>query len=110
MMVSDPAHTAQAVVPNAEPRFYDDRGCLAQDASTLPADATLFVQLDGGAGWIDVHLAFFAFPAGERTPMGHGLTAFRSEDEAARADSDRRARQWNDVVREIAARPQGTHP
>jgi copper chaperone NosL len=101
MMISEPAHAAQAVAPNEEPRFYDDRGCLAKDAASLPADARLFVQLDRGAGWIDVREAFFAFPEGARTPMGYGVTAFRTEAEAARADRNTRARRWADVVREL---------
>lgn len=100
-MVSEATHAAQAIAPGQEPRFYDDRGCLAQDAASLPADARLFVQLDGGAGWIDVRDAFFAFPADLRTPMGHGLTAFRAQDAAARADRLGRARRWDDVVREL---------
>jgi hypothetical protein len=110
MMISDAAHAAQAVLPGAEPRFYDDRGCLAEDARALPSDAKLFVQQDGGAGWIAVEDAFFAFPAGHRTPMGHGVTAFRREDAAAKADSGGRAWQWSDVVGRIAAGTEGAHP
>lgn len=102
-MISDLAHAAQAVAPGEEPRFYDDRGCLAQDAASLPAGARLFVQLDGGTGWIEARDAFFAFPAGARTPMGYGVTAFRTEAGAARADRDGRARRWDDVVRDLEA-------
>jgi copper chaperone NosL len=101
MMVSELAHAAQAVAPGDEPRFYDDRGCLAKDASALPADARLFVQLDGGKGWIEVQDAYFAIPAEARTPMGYGVTAFRAEEDAARADRAGRALRWADVVREL---------
>lgn len=100
MMISDAAHAAQALIPGEEPRFYDDRGCVAKDAA-LPADARLFVQLDGGAGWIEAGDAFFAFPADARTPMGYGVTAFRTAPEASRADRHGRALRWADVVREI---------
>jgi hypothetical protein len=102
MMVSSPAHAAQAVAPNAEARFYDDRGCLAADAPALPPGARLFVQLDAAAGWIDVRDAFFAMSEGTRTPMGYGVVAFRSESDASRTDRNGRALAWNDVVREIA--------
>lgn len=95
------AHAAQAVAPNEEPRFYDDRGCLAKDVPALPADARLFVQLDGGAGWIDVRDAFFAFPEGAQTPMGYGVTAFRTETEARRADRAGRALRWAEVIKEL---------
>jgi len=100
-MISELSHAAQAVAPHEEPRFYDDRGCLAKDSASLPADARLFVQLDRGAGWIDVRDAFFAFPEGARTPMGYGVTAFRSEAEAARADRQGRALRCDAVVREL---------
>src|SRR5918994_1411318 len=54
MLISEQTHAAQAVAPDEEPRFYDDRGCLAKDAGSMPAGVRLFVQLDRGAGWIDV--------------------------------------------------------
>jgi copper chaperone NosL len=101
MIVSDLAHAAQAVARGEEPRFYDDRGCLAKDVTALSAGARLFVQLDRGAGWIDVREAWFAVPAGARTPMGYGVTAFRTEADAARVDRNNRARRWTDMVREL---------
>ncbi len=101
MMISDARHAAQAVAPGQDPRFYDDRGCLAEDAPELPAGARLFVEHDAGSGWIDVHDAFFAVTSDARTPMGHGLTAFRSSEEAARADRNGRALSWNDVLVEV---------
>ena len=104
MMVSELTHAAQAVAPGHEPRFYDDRGCLAQDVASLPADARLFVQLDSGAGWIDVRDAFFALPTHLRTPMGYGVTAFRNQQDAARADGSGRALRWSDVVAELRKR------
>jgi hypothetical protein len=102
MMISDLKHAAQAVAPGAEPRFYDDRGCLANDAASLPAGARLFVQLDGGQGWIDVNDAAFAVPPDARTPMGYGVTAFRDAAAAARADRSGRALTWPAVVKELA--------
>jgi copper chaperone NosL len=101
MLISRVDDAAQAVVPGQEPRFYDDRGCLAKDAPSLPSGARLFVQLDRGAGWIDAGEAFFAFPDGARTPMAYGVTAFRTEAEASRADRDGRALLWTDVVRRV---------
>lgn len=101
MLISSLDHAAQAVAPGEEPRFYDDRGCLAKDAPTLSPGARLFVQLDGEAGWIEAPAAFFAFPEDARTPMGYGVTAFRTEAAASSADRGGRARRWTDVVREI---------
>jgi copper chaperone NosL len=104
MLVSRIDNAAQAVAPGIEPRFYDDRGCLAADVSALPPGAKLFVQLDGGAGWIEAGDAAFAFPAGLSTPMGYGVTAFRTAGEAARADRTGTARKWTDVVSEVKHR------
>jgi copper chaperone NosL len=101
MMVSQLQHAAQAVAPGVEPRFYDDRGCLAADVAALPPGALLFVQQDNASGWIDVSSAFFAFPSGLRTPMGYGVTAFSTEADAARVDRDGRALRWADVVRKL---------
>ncbi|MBY0493419.1 MAG: hypothetical protein K2Y23_04340 [Cyanobacteria bacterium] len=101
MLISSSAHAAQAVAAGEEPRFYDDRGCLAKDAASLPSGARLFVQLDGEAGWIETDKAFFAFSATARTPMSYGVTAFRTEAAASSADRGGRAIRWADVVREI---------
>ena len=102
MIISSLDDAAQAVAPGEEPRFYDDRGCLAKDAPSLPPEARLFVQLNGGTGWVDASVAFFATPTGARTPMGYGVTAFRTEAEASGADRAGRAHRWADVVREVA--------
>lgn len=101
MMISSLNDAAQAVAPGEQPRFYDDRGCLAKDAASLPSGARLFVQLNGAAGWIEASEAFFASPTSARTPMGYGVTAFRTEAEASRADRGGRARRWAEVVTEI---------
>ena len=101
MLISRVDDAAQAVAPGDEPRFYDDRGCLAKDVALLPSGARLFVQLDGGAGWTDVDHAFFAFPANARTPMGYGVTAFRTDAAASNADRGGRALKWADVIREV---------
>jgi copper chaperone NosL len=102
MLISKLDDAAQAVAPGDEPRFYDDRGCLAKDAPSLSSSARVFVQIDGGVGWIDAEDAFFAFPTNRRTPMGYGLTAFRTEAEASRADRSGRTLKWAAAVREIA--------
>jgi copper chaperone NosL len=104
MLISQMQHAAQAVVPGGEARFYDDRGCLAADAPSLPAGARLFAQLHGGSGWIDVAEASFAFPASYQTPMSYGLTAFRTAAEAANADRNGHSVRWGEVVRQLEQR------
>jgi hypothetical protein len=104
MLVSRLDDAAQVVAPDVEPKFYDDRGCLAADVDAGGTGAQLYVQLDGGTGWIEVDDAVFAFPAGFRTPMGYGVTAFRTAAEAAKADREGAARTWSEVVKEVRNR------
>jgi copper chaperone NosL len=101
MMISTAAHAAQAVAPGQDARFYDDHGCLARDAAALPATARLFVQHDGGSGWLEAAEAFFARPREARTPMSYGLVAFSSREAAAHADRDGRAWRWADVLASV---------
>jgi copper chaperone NosL len=104
MIVSELTSAAQAVAAGEEPRFYDDRGCLARDAATLSAEWHLFVQLDGARGWTPAREAFYAFPEGARTPMGYGVTAFATEAEAKQVDRQSRAHSWDNVVRDLRDR------
>jgi nitrous oxide reductase accessory protein NosL len=96
MLISRERDAAQAVLPDADTRFYDDLGCMAKDGG-LPAGARLYVQADGGSGWLDVEKAFFARPAGHETPMGYGFAALREAARAREADREGRALRWADV-------------
>jgi copper chaperone NosL len=109
MLVSREAQSAEWVVPGEETRFYDDIGCLATD-SWRAAGGARFVHADGG--WAAVETVFFARPPGESTPMGYGVLAFRSREQAAARDQRGKARTWRDLVAELAAeRPEtGARP
>jgi nitrous oxide reductase accessory protein NosL len=103
MLISRERDAAQAVFPDADARFYDDIGCLARDRG-LGAGARLYVQADGGSGWLDVEKASFARPAGHDTPMGYGFAALRDSARARETDREGRALRWGDVRAEAEAR------
>jgi hypothetical protein len=99
MLVSRERDAAQAVFPDEDTRFYDDIGCLARDRA-LGTRARLYVQADGGSGWLAAEQAAFARPAGHETPMGYGLAAFGDAAKARAADREGQARRWADVLAE----------
>ena len=105
MVVSREAQSAEWVVPGEETRFYDDIGCLATDSRQATGGAR-FVHADGR--WAAVETVFFARPPGESTPMGYGVLAFRSREQAAARDQRGKARTWKDLVSELAAERPGT--
>jgi copper chaperone NosL len=105
MVVSREAQSAEWVVPGEETRFYDDIGCLATDSRQAMGGAR-FVHADGG--WAAAETVFFARPPGESTPMGYGIVAFQSREQAAARDPRGKARTWKDLVAELAAERPGT--
>jgi copper chaperone NosL len=106
MVISREAQSAQWVVPGEETRFYDDIGCLATDSWQAATGGARFVHADGG--WVAAETVFYARPPGESTPMGYGVVAFTSREEAAARDRAGKARTWGDLVAELAAEPPGT--
>ena len=106
MVISREAQSAQWVVPGEETRFYDDIGCLATDSSQEATGGARFVQADGG--WRAAEAVFYARPPGESTPMGYGVVAFQSREQAAARDQRGTARTWGDLVAELAAERAGT--
>jgi copper chaperone NosL len=106
MVISREAQSAQWVVPGEETRFYDDIGCLATDSWPQAEGGARFVHADGG--WAAAETVFYARPPGESTPMGYGVVAFKSREQAAARDQRGTARTWGDLVTELAAEPPGT--
>jgi hypothetical protein len=106
MVISREAQSAQWVVPGEETRFYDDIGCLATDSWPEATGGARFVHADGG--WAAAETVFYARPPGESTPMGYGVVAFQSREQAAARDPRGTARTWGDLVAELAAERPGT--
>ena len=96
MMISEARGTAQAVFAGHEPRYYDDIGCMAADR-TQWRDGHPFVSLEGG-DWMAAELAWYAQPAGVRTPMGYNNLAYASADAARAHDAHGRARNWDALL------------
>lgn len=107
MMISSERQSAEWVAPGEETRFYDDIGCLAADARTLPGGGVRFVHVTG-ARWAPAENAFYARPPDESTPMGYGVVAFADRAAAAARDREGRARTWQELVRELGPEPPGS--
>ena len=105
MVISREAQSAQWVVPGEETRFYDDIGCLATDSWPQAEGGARYVHADGG--WAAAETVFYARPPGESTPMGYGVVAFQSREQAAARDQRGRVRTWGDLVAELAAERPG---
>ena len=87
----------EIVAAGEDTRFYDDVGCLAADAASRPERSKVYVRLAGDT-FVEAAAAFYARPAGARTPMGSGLVAFGTADEARAADRAGHVLGWNDVL------------
>ena len=97
MLISAESGGGEIVSASEDTRFYDDPGCLAGDWTAHRGDARAFVKL-AGAGWTDAQTASFAQPAGARTAMGSGITAFAAAAEARAADRAGRVLTFDDIV------------
>lgn len=97
MLISNESGGGEIVSPDDDTRFYDDIGCLAADATGRPAASRVYVRLSRAA-FVEASAVFFAQPEAARTPMGSGLVAFKTAEEARTADRAGRALSWQDVM------------
>jgi hypothetical protein len=95
MLISSLATAGERVSASEETKFYDDVACLRADAGEASPREKRYVQIDGG-GWSTVEDAWFARVAGVSTPMGSGLVAFATREEAARRGGGIALR-WDDL-------------
>jgi len=103
MLISNVANAAEAYSPGEDERFFDDIGCLARDAASNHPGTNRFVWLADGSGWSSTGDAWFAESGSARTPMSHGILAFRSEGAARAADRHGTAHRWDEIVRMAGA-------
>jgi hypothetical protein len=95
MLISSVATAGERVSATEDTRFYDDLACLRADAPEAASNEQRFVQIDGG-GWVKAEEAWFARVSGVSTPMGSGLVAFATREEAARRGAGLALR-WNEL-------------
>ena len=88
MAVSDARFAAQLAAPGAEPRFFDDLGCLRDwlgSQPRLPRGAVAFVADHRTREWVRAAAASYTRNPGVQTPMSSHLLAHAS---AASRDAD----------------------
>jgi hypothetical protein len=103
MLISVERGSAQIVASGKDTRFYDDVGCLAADWRAHAPHGQAFVRT--AAGWTPAEAAAFARPADARTPMGSGIVAFASADDARAAGSGASLMTFDQVMQSAGARP-----
>lgn len=106
MLISAASGGGEIVSRDDDTRFYDDVGCLAADAAALHGDEKVYVRVAPGT-LIEARRASYARPDGVQTPMGSGLVAFKTVEDAAAADASGRALTWADVLVQTGAASRG---
>jgi copper chaperone NosL len=84
MLISEPVYAAAYRAPGADPRVFDDIGCLLEAVRKEPARSSLrfwFHDLTTTV-WVDGQQAVFVASPALRTPMGGGLIAYRDRTAA----------------------------
>jgi nitrous oxide reductase accessory protein NosL len=97
MLISSEANGGEIVSSREETRFYDDIGCLASDWTTHRDNARAFVRVAGR--WMEASAASYAQPKDSETPMGSGIAAFNTREEARASDRSGRSLTFDEVVR-----------
>ena len=93
MLVSEPVYAAAYRDAGAEPRVFDDIGCLAAELrQATPATRRVWVHDFDTGEWIDGERAAYVHADTLRTPMGGGYLAFRTRAAAERAAAAKHGR------------------
>ena len=107
MLISEPIYAAAYQAQAAEPRVFDDIGCLRTAARAEAGPLTFwFHDADDGA-WIEGTSAVLVASPELRTPMGGGLIAYRDRAGAERAAAKHRGRIIHSVA-DLLAREGGS--
>jgi nitrous oxide reductase accessory protein NosL len=97
MLISSEDGAGEILAPHHDTRFYDDVRCLSAEWAADHESAAAFVHLRD-SGWIDARSASYARPLTARTPMGSGLVAFATAEQARAADRSGRTLTWDEVA------------
>jgi len=105
MAISELFYSGQRVSADGSVAFFDDLGCLARairDDQT-GANSAVFVADYGTGRWLPLGSAIFVRSSQLPTPMGSGVVAFASEEEAkteaARLQGE--VMEWEQVLERI---------
>ncbi len=83
MIISDPQFTAVLFDTSGENFKFDDIGCMRlYETRNQPEVKVMWVRDYASHEWLDGSSAFFVFSKSLVTPMGHGIAAFGSKDNA----------------------------
>jgi copper chaperone NosL len=85
MLISEPLYAAAFQVQGAEPRVFDDIGCLRKAAGSQGGAVTFWFHDADTREWITGGTAVFVSARDIHTPMGGGVIAFQHRAAADRA-------------------------
>lgn len=93
MLVSETVYASAYRGEGAEPRVFDDIGCMAAELRHVPAaDRRVWVHDFETGEWIDAERAVYVHSPSIKTPMGGGFIAFRARAAADRVAADKQGR------------------
>lgn len=93
MLVSEPVYAAAYHIEGAEPRVFDDIGCMAAELrKEKHANRRVWVHDFETGDWIDGTRAVYIHADALQTPMGGGFIAFRTYGAADRAAVEKHGR------------------
>ena len=86
MLVSEPVYAAAYQVRGAEPRLFDDIGCMLDALRhEMPTPNDVWFQNAVGGGWLMANEATFVTSPQLRTPMSGGVLAYATAAAAEQA-------------------------
>ena len=100
MIISDPKFSALFVDAGGESFKFDDMGCMQlYEARNHPEIKSIWVRDYESQQWLDGSKAFFVFSTSLVTPMGHGIAAFETKENALNFLKEREGRivSWKEI-------------
>ncbi len=84
MIISEKPYAAQYLTRGGGVKKFDDLGCMVEHIKQQknPSIEAVYVRDYETQEWIDAKAAFFVKSTSIKTPMGHGIVAFRSRESA----------------------------
>lgn len=95
MIINEDRFAAAAAAPSGQAAKFDSVGCLLRYKQSRPELEKIWVKSYGTAEWLDAANAFFVFSEQISAPMGHGLAAEATENDAQKLADEVRGRIFN---------------
>lgn len=95
MIINEDRFASAAADPSGQVTKFDSVGCLLRYRQSRPELEKIWVKSYGTAEWLDAANAFFVFSEQISAPMGYGLAAEATENDAQKLADKIRGRIFN---------------